>query len=68
MNATNSEAYPDYTPEEKTAIYAKYKKLFTVDDLIGYIENDEPTFPAEQVMAEVDEIVRAYELNRREVA
>ena len=54
--------YPDYTPEQKAAIYAKYKKLFTVEDLIGYIENDDPTFPAEQVMAEADAIIRGDEL------
>ena len=58
---------PDYTPEQKAAIYAKYKKLFTVEDLIGYIENDEPTIPAEQVMAEVDAIVAAYEIKRGKV-
>jgi len=67
MNASGPAPYPDYTPEQKTAIYAKYKKLFTVEDLIGYIENDEPTIPAEQVMAEVDAIVAAYEIKRGKV-
>jgi len=56
---------PDYTPEQKAAIYAKYKKLFTVEDLIGYIENNDPTYPAEQVLAEADAIVQAYELKTR---
>ena len=58
---------PDYTPEQKAAICAERKKLFTVEDLIGYIENDEPTIPAEQVMAEVDAIVAAYEIKRGKV-
>ncbi len=62
MNTSSPAPYPDYTPEQKAAIYAKYKKLFTVEDLIGYIENDEPTIPAEQVMAAGDAIVREYEL------
>ncbi len=68
MNTSSPTPYPDYTPEQKAAIYAKYKKLFTVEDLIGYIENDEPTIPAEQVMAEVDAIVAAYEIKRGKVS
>ena len=64
MDTPFKQPLPDYTPEQKVAIYAKYKKLFTVEDLIGYIENTDPTFPAEQVLAEADEIVRAYELKK----
>lgn len=40
---------PDYTPEQKAAICAERKKLFTVEDLIGYIEDDEPVIPMEEV-------------------
>ena len=61
MNQPTKPPYPDYTPEQKAAIYAKYKKQFTVEDLIGYIENDEPTYPAEQVLAEGDAIIRGEE-------
>ncbi len=43
----------DFTPEEKAAIYAKYKKLFTVEDLIGYIDDDEPIFSADDVLTEM---------------
>ena len=48
----------DFTPEEKAAIYAKYKKLFTVEDLIGYIDDDEPIYPFDQVIDEVEQRIR----------
>ncbi len=50
--------HPDFTPEEKAAIYAKYKKLFTVEDLIGYIDDDEPVYPFDQVIDEVEQRIR----------
>jgi aspartate/tyrosine/aromatic aminotransferase len=58
---TNENEPRDYTPEELQKIYAKFKKAFTVEDLIGYIENDGEKYPIEQVIAEAEEIVR----NRR---
>ena len=45
--------HPDFTPEEKAAIYAKFKKQFTVEDLIGYIDDDEPIFSSDDVHAEM---------------
>ena len=45
--------HPDFTPEQKAAIYAKYKKLFTVEDLIGYIDDDEPIISADDVLVEM---------------
>lgn len=44
----------DYTPEQKAAIYAERKKLFTVEDLIGYIEDDEPVIPFEEIREELN--------------
>jgi hypothetical protein len=48
----------DYTPEEKARIYAKFRAEFTADDLAAYIEDDDEKFPAEQVLAELEEMVR----------
>lgn len=58
VNPTNDQPLPDYTPEQKAEILAEMKKKFTVEDLIGYIENDEPVVPADEVMAKADEIIR----------
>ena len=60
MTETNELPHPDFTPEQKAAIYAKYKKLFSVEDLIGYIEDDEPVFPAEEVLARLQETIRLW--------
>ncbi len=53
-----SEPLPNWTPEEKAAIYAEMKKKFTVEKLIEYIEDDAEKFPAEQVLVEIEEMVR----------
>jgi hypothetical protein len=53
-----SEPLLNWTPEEKAAIYAEMKKKFTVEKLIEYIEDDEEKFPAEQVLVEIEEMVR----------
>lgn len=58
MTDTSEFPHPDFTPEEKAAIYAKYKKLFTVEDLIGYIDDDEPVYPFDQVIDEVEQRIR----------
>ena len=47
----------DYTPAEKARILAKFKAEFTADDLADYIEDDDEKFPAEQVRAELQEMV-----------
>ena len=62
---TNGQPLPDYTPEEKAAIYAEMKKKFTVEDLLGYINDESEKFPAEQVLAEMEEIVHRVEARKR---
>ena len=57
---TNGQTLPDYTPEERAAIYAEMKKRFTVEDLLGYINDEGERFPAEQVLVEAEQIVRRY--------
>jgi hypothetical protein len=49
---------PDYTPEEMATILAKHKKNFTCEKLIEYMEDDIETFPAEDVIAEMEEMIR----------
>ncbi len=58
MNAPDKPSPPDYTPEEKAAIYAKHRALFTPEKLIEYIEDDDERFPADQVLAEMYEWIR----------
>ena len=65
---TNNQPLPDYTPEEKAAIYAEMKKKFTVEDLLGYINDEDEKVPAEQVLAEAEEIVRQAEARKQEKA
>ena len=57
----SDEPLREYTPEELKAIYAKFKKEFTVERLIEYIEDDDEKVPAGQVLAEIEEIVRRSE-------
>ena len=63
MVESENPLYPDYTPEEKAAIYAKYKDLFTVEDLIELLDEKGPRYPAEQVMAEAREIARSNDMS-----
>jgi len=58
MSETNGTPRPDWTPEQKQAIYAEMQKLFTVEDLLGYINDDEEKIPIDQVMAEAEEMLR----------
>jgi hypothetical protein len=48
---------PDWTPEQKKAIYAEMQKLFTVEDLLGYINDTDEKIPMEQVMAEAEALL-----------
>ena len=57
MNAPNQVSPSDFTPAEKSVIYAKHRALFTPEKLIEYIEDDE-RFPADQVLAELHEMLR----------
>lgn len=58
---------PDWTPEERAAILAQGKKEFPVERLIEYIEDDDERFPAEQVLAELEEMARQVEPRGQEV-
>lgn len=58
MDAPNQVTAPDFTPAEKAAIYAKHRALFTPEKLIEYIEDDDERFPADQVLAELHEMLR----------
>ena len=59
-------ALPDWTPEQKKAICADMKQQFPVERLIEYIEDDDEKFPAEQVLAEVEQMVQKAEAYNRE--
>ncbi len=65
MNAPNQVTAPEYTPEEMAALYAKHKALFTVEDLLGYIEDDEPTRPAEDVLESAKRLIAVAVAKRR---
>ena len=62
---TNGQPLPDYTPEEKAATYAEMKKKFTVEDLLGYVNDEDEKVPADQVLAEAEEIVRRAEARKQ---
>lgn len=49
--------YPDWTPEQKKAIYAEMQKKFTAEDLLGYINDTDEKFPMEELMARVDAVL-----------
>ena len=66
MTETIKLPHPDFTPEQKAAIYAKYKKLFSVEDLIGYIDDKDPVYPFDQVLEEVEQQIRDLEKHKAE--
>ena len=49
----------DYTPEEKARIYAKFRAEFTADDLADHIEDDDEKYPMEQVLADIEAMVKS---------
>jgi hypothetical protein len=51
--------------ESLKQIYARLRKEFTVEDLLKYLEVDEPTVPFSQVIGEMKEIHRKAELKRK---
>jgi len=65
MSEQNGEPIREYTPEELAVIYAKFRTQFTAEDLIGYIDDIEDTVPAEQVLAEMEAIVREAKSSRK---
>ena len=64
MNEESAVPQPEITPEELAAFYAEQKKLFTVEDLIGYIEDDGVKVPAEEVLAELERDVALWKVER----
>lgn len=57
----------EYTKEELSAIYAHFKSKFTVEDLLGYIEDNEPVIPAEHVQRELRAILERVDATQDEV-
>lgn len=51
----------EYTPEELKKIHAKFKKEFTVEDMIEYVEDDVPKVSADVVLAEIEAMVATAE-------
>ncbi len=45
--------HPDYTPEQKAAICAEFKKKFLAENPNDGVEDDEPVYPMEEVWAEL---------------
>ena len=56
MTADTPDEFPELTPEYKARINAYYRKQFTVEMLIEYIEDDVEKFPIEQVIDEAEAI------------
>ncbi len=44
----------EYTKVELAAIYAHFKSKFTVEDLLGYIEDNEPVIPADESLRQLE--------------
>jgi hypothetical protein len=68
MTPQNGEPVREYTPEEMAAICAKFKQQFTVEDLLGYINDEGEKVPAEEVMAKAEALLRQIEARNRETA
>jgi hypothetical protein len=65
MTPQNGEPLREYTPEEMAAICAKFKKQFTVEDLIGYIENGDELIPLDDVIAKAEAMLAEAEARKR---
>ena len=56
MTPDTPDEFPELTPEYRARIMAHFRKQFTVEMLIEYIEDDVEKFPYEQVIDEVEAI------------
>ena len=56
MMPDTPDEFPELTPEYKARIMAHFRKQFTVEMLIEYIEDDVEKFPIEQVIEEAEAI------------
>ena len=54
MTPDTSDEFPELTPEHKARVIAYFRKQFTVEMLIEYIEDDVEKFPFEQVLDEAE--------------
>jgi len=64
MTPDTPEEFPELTPEHKARVHAYYRKLFTVEKLIEYIEDDVEKYPYEQVLQEAEAIMGTSSLDR----
>ncbi len=64
MSPDTPDEFPELSPEHKARVYAYYRKQFTVEKLIEYIEDDVEKFPFEQVLQEAEAIMGANSLDR----
>ena len=54
MTPDNPDEFPELTPEHKARVIAYFRKQFTVEMLIEYIEDDVEKFPFEQMLDEAE--------------
>jgi hypothetical protein len=59
MTPDANNEFPPISPEYRARIYEHYRKLFTPEKLIEYIENDDEKFTYEEVMATAEAIDEA---------
>jgi len=64
MTPDTPDEFPELTHEHKARVYAYYRKQFTVEKLIEYIEDDVEKFPFEQVLQEAEAIMGTSSLDR----
>ena len=56
MTPETPDEFPELTPEYRARIMAHFRKQFTVEMLIEYLEDDVEKFPIEQVIEEAEAI------------
>ncbi len=64
MDEETAVPQPEITPEELAAFYDEQKKLFTVEDLMQYLDDDLPRTPAEDVLAELERDLDIWKADR----
>ncbi len=64
MTPDTPDEFPELTPEQKAKVLAYYRKQFTIEKLIEYIEDDVEKFPYEQVLQEAEAIMGTSSLDR----
>ena len=64
MDEETAVPQPEITPEELAAFYDEQKKLFTVEDLMQYLDDDLPRTPAEDVLTELERDLDIWKADR----